>query len=154
MANVRRWYAWLLLAFVASSAAAFGCDGCGRKSGGPVGPTAEATPSAEVPAKRPMLDRPSAPQLDVLEFIKDFSDDPASANTKYTGQLVRVAGVVHELSGERVILHDQLAAVSCTLPPEQASLLVVDQPATVTGFVSPGGGRVAAQLDSCELMAP
>jgi len=128
------------------------CNGCGDRKADLGAAKAQAAASAAVPASQG-VDRAAAPQLDVMEFIKDFTDDPGKANAKYTGQLFKVMGVVQELAGERVVLHDRLGAVSCTLPPEQAGSLIVGQPATVTGFVTPAGGHVAARLQSCELLS-
>ncbi|WP_394828517.1 OB-fold protein [Pendulispora albinea] len=130
---------------LAGSLAGLGCDGCGAKK-------ASLAQVHEAPKKQQVLDRAQAPQLDVLQFIKDFTDDPGNANAKYTGQLFKVVGTVHELSGERVVLHDRLGAVSCQLPPDQASQLTVGQPSAVTGFATPGGGHVAVRLQACELV--
>ncbi|WP_394850598.1 OB-fold putative lipoprotein [Pendulispora brunnea] len=127
------------------------CDGRADKKAGLGATQALAAASAANSAGK-AIDRAAAPQLDVMEFIKDFTDDPGKANAKYTGQLFKVVGVVRELAGARVVLHDRSGAVSCTLPPEQAGNLIVGKSATVTGFIAPAGGHVAARLQSCELL--
>ncbi|WP_394839882.1 OB-fold putative lipoprotein [Pendulispora rubella] len=149
MGNPRPRYAWLML--VASFVSVAGCDGCEDKKAGLGAAKALAAASAHGAVDK-AFDRAAAPQLDMMEFIKDFTDDPGKANAKYTGQLFKVMGIVREVAGERVVLHDRLGAVVCTLPPEQAGNLIVGQPATVTGFVTPAGGHVAARLQSCELL--
>ena len=98
-------------------------------------------------------DRQTAPTMDVMTFIQEFTDEPANTRAKYEDQMFKVTGKVHSVEGTRITLHDQSGAAQCVLPPEQATTLSVGEWATVTGLVTAGSGHIAVRLNSCELMA-
>jgi hypothetical protein len=146
------WIAALVLA--ASASGCSGCSGCGgaKKEDPKAQAEARAKAEASILAAKMAQDRQNAPALGVVEFIQEFTDDPATARAKYEGQMFKVTGTVKELEGARLTIHDRNGAAQCVLPPEQAKILSVGQSATITGLVTPGSGHVAIRLNSCELM--